>query len=160
MVLRRHRKGGRAAISILLVVLILMLAGGGFWLWKQSNSPVPTVERLGEAVKRKDWKTVYGLIDWSDGQKKQIDEKTFMTMAGVYGNVVTLESYHIGSASVQGETATVPVDMAFKVTGVFLNKEKTAKTDVKCRLVNGEWKLEPGIKDELLSVVGLNIGGR
>lgn len=158
MTLRRQRSSGRAGANILVVLMVLLLAGGGFWMWQRSNSPVPTVEKLGDAVKQKDWKTVYSLIAWSDSQKKQMNEKTFMTMAGVYGNVLTLESYLIGSATVDGETATVPVDLRFKLTGVFLNKEKTAKIDVKCRLVNGAWKLEPNIKEDLLSLVGFKIG--
>ena len=43
----------------------------------KAASPVAVVDRAGQAIRANDWKTVYRLVDWSDDQKRMLDEGRF-----------------------------------------------------------------------------------
>ena len=151
---RRNQATVRLGVIFALVAAVVVA-----WQWMRANSPVTVVDRAGQAIKASDWKTVYHLIDWSEDQKKMLDESRFVTLAGIYSKVYVLQDYQIGSPNVTGDTATVPVTMTAKISSLVSTKTKTDKADVKCRKVEGEWKLTPDLKSGLLGLSSLGIGG-
>jgi hypothetical protein len=145
-------------IATSIAVFALVIAGAAAWQWMKASSPITVVDRAGQAIKVADWKTVYHLIDWSDEQKRMLDENRFVTLAGIYSKVYVLQDYKIGTPNVTGDTATVPVTMTAKISSLISTKTKTDKADVKCHKVEGEWKLSPDLKNGLLGLNNVGIG--
>ena len=153
----RPQRGGWIGRGVLAVAVAL--AALLVWQWVRVSSPVTVVDRAGQAIKAGDWKTVYHLVDWSDDQKQMLDEGRFVSLANIYAKVVTLEDYKIGSPRVDGETAVVPVTVTAKVASLLSTKTKTDTADVRCRRVAGEWRIAPDLRNGLIGMGNLGIGG-
>lgn len=151
----------RTALRPAGVILWVCLLAAAFlvWRWMQASSPARVVERAGDAIKAGDWKTVYGLVDWSDDQRRMLDEGRFVSLASLYGKVYTLESYRVGAPRVEGETAVVPVTVTAKVAGLFSAATKTDSAEVRCRRVGGEWRIAPDLRNGLVGLGKVGIGG-
>lgn len=143
------------------VVLGLCLAAAAFlvWQWLRASSPTTVVDEAGRAIKAGDWKAVYHLVDWTDDQKRMIDEGRFVTLASVYSKVVKLEDYRIGSPRVDGETAVVPVTVTAKVSSLLSTQTKTDTADVRCHRVGGAWRIAPDLRNGLIGLGNIGIGG-
>src|SRR5579862_322759 len=120
-----EHSAGRASrpsvAQVLLFVLLLAAAGTVFWHWQQAASPASAVDRFGAAVKNQDWKTVYALIAWRDYDEGPMDEQKFSSRATFYSNFGKLLDYKIGSPSIEGQRATVPVTVTAKVPNGLLD---------------------------------------
>ncbi len=155
-----EKRRGRTAIQVVSLVAILGSIGGVvLWQWMHANSPVTTVDRAGQAIKSGDWKTVYRLINWSEDQKRMLDEDRFATLANIYNKVYALQDYKVGAPAIEGETATVPVTVTAKISSLISASTKIDNADVRCRKVQGEWRIEPDLKNGLLGLGHIGIGG-
>lgn len=140
---------------VLAVAVVAVLA----WQWLGKSSPANVVDRAGQAIKAGDWKTVYRLVDWSEDQKRMLDEGRFVSLANVYGKVYALQEYKVGSPSVDGETAQVPVTVTARVSSLFSTNTKTETANVRCKRVAGEWRIAPDLHNGLIGIGSAGIGG-
>jgi hypothetical protein len=153
------RSGRPSVVQVILFLLLLAAAGIVFWRWEQAASPMSAVDQFGKAVKNQDWKTVYGLISWRDYAGGPMDEQRFVSLAGFYSHLGMLLDYKVGTPSIDGERATVPVTVSAKVpSGLIDWKTVSGQTDVKCRLTHGEWKIVPSLQGGFLGLDKLAAG--
>ncbi len=135
---RAPAKFGTGAI-VAVVLLILVLAGGaaGWWYWQKQHAPAQTVDRFFEAVQKKDWKTVYNMLEFPEGQKK-VSEDQFTMVMGTLGSLFVIKEYKIDKVETNGDTASVTVTVTTGVGG----KSTTQTAPVPLKRVNGVWKLD------------------
>jgi len=131
-------------------VLLVAAAAALYWNWQQAHSPARTVERCGEAIKNGDWKTVYGLIAWGEGAAPRVDESMFVVVATGYGRLYHLKSLKVGIPKVSGSDAAVPVTATVQINELLSSSTRTSSATVRCRAVNGQWKILPDLDSGLL----------
>jgi len=135
------RTGGGAGIVVAVLVVVLLAAGGVFgWMYWQKRQPAIAAEKALTAVKAKDWKTFYGLLDIPEAQKAQLTEQRFVQVMGIVGGIFQVSDFTIGEVTLDGETATVKASVTVSAGG----RTQTQSTDIKMRNVGGQWKLVLG----------------
>jgi len=158
--MKRRNHVFRGSLAAKALVLFVLAVGGALVCqWYRAESPSAVVDRAGQAIKNRDWKTVYGLVAWSDKQREILDEGRFMTLASVYEKIYMLEDYRIGAPRFDGETALVPVTVKARVSGFFDSSSRTETADVRCIRVKGTWRITPDAHNGLIGAVGSGIAG-
>jgi hypothetical protein len=96
------------------------------------------------AFQKKDWKTVYNLMELPPEQKSQLTEAMFSQVMQMVGNMVTLKSYKIGEVENKGDTATVKVTATASTPALMGQPagDKTGTNDIPLKLVDGKWKID------------------
>ncbi len=139
------KSGSGGMVAIILVVLLL--AGGGafgWWWWQKQQAPVRAVVKVHEAAKANDWRTVFHMVELPEQFKQQIemaggiDKVADFTATAMKSAGFVLKDYQVLESKTEGDTATVKV----KTTETVRGADKTETTDVKLKLVNGEWKVD------------------
>jgi hypothetical protein len=136
------------------LILLLLLGGGafGFWYWQKQRAPAVAAEKVLAAMKSKDWKTVYNMMEFSAEQKAVINEQVFLQAMNVVGGMFSVKEYKIGGVKIEGEAATVQTEVTVEAAG----KTRTDKSDAKFKLVNGQWKMD--VAGEVNRLMG-SLGG-
>lgn len=144
------------ALPQVVIALLLIAAVGLYWRWQHTASPAGVVDRCGSALKQKDWHTVYSLIAWPR-YRAHMDEQAFTTFASLYGQLYSLDDYQIGSPQIDGDVAIVPVTVTARFNSLVASSTRTDRAEVRCRLVDGEWRIAPDLRNGFL---GVTIAGR
>ena len=131
----------------LVAVLLLLLAGGGafgYWYWQKQQAPARAADQFFSAFQKKDWKTVYQMVELPAEQKAAMNEQMFTSVMAMVGNMITLKSYKIGEVKTEGETATVKVTATASMPAMMGQPagEKSSTNDLPLRLVGGKWKVD------------------
>lgn len=140
-------------------MLALGLAATGMVAWyvMQRESPTVVVQRFWAAMRGDRWEEAYDLIDWPEGKKP--DEKTFVQTAKTLRAVATIQKYLPGEAHMDGDVAVVPVSVTISISSFTGMIERKDTVDMRCRRVDGQWKVRPVLKPGFLGLGKLTLPG-
>jgi hypothetical protein len=150
----------KPAWTVRIVLLTLGLAATGLIAWyvTQRESPVVVVQRFCSALKGGRFDEAYALIDWPD--EKHPNEKQFVQMGKAVQPLVTIRKYSLGEPRREGDAAIVPVTVTAALTSFSGTQERTDTMDVRCRFVDGNWKVRPDVKQGFLGLGKIALPGR
>jgi hypothetical protein len=138
------KSGGVPAFVILLIVLVLAGAGaGGWWYWQQKQAPAKAAGQFFESIQKKDWKSMYNLIELAPEQKARATEEQFVAGMSMVGGMINIKKYEVGEATVTGDTAKVKVTVtaSLNVPGM-PGGDRTNTQEIPMKKINGKWKLD------------------
>jgi hypothetical protein len=142
-------------VRVTLLVLALAVVGLIAWYVMQRESPSIVVQRFCSALKGNRFEEAYRLIDW--GQENHPNEKQFVQMGDTLKNVVTIRKYTLGEPHRTDNTAIVPVTVMVSLSMFGVSQERTDTIDVRCRFVDGQWKVRPDLKKGFLGLGSLSL---
>ncbi len=145
-------KSGKGGGAVLIVVLLLLIGGGafGFWYYQKQQAPVKAATAFMDALKSKDWKALYGLMELPADQKSKVTAENFAQGMSMIGSMLTIEEYKVNSSTITGDTAKVNISAKATVMG----QKSDKANDVPMKLVNGAWKLDASQPGGLMGLGG------
>jgi hypothetical protein len=143
------------------MLFLVVAAGAGFWLTKDrpggllgfitgaGSDPKAQTEKFFTSVTKLDWKGIYETMDMDKSQypteedfvqKSQAQLDKNPQVAKFITNLATGIKSTVGDATINGDTATVPVKTTVTLGGMSFNEQNT----VTLKQVDGVWKIAPG----------------
>lgn len=153
----RRPTGPSLGVRIALLVLGLAAAGLVTWYVMQRESPSIVVQRFCSALKGDRFEEAYRLIDW--GEDNHPNEKQFVQMGEALKSVVTIRKYTLGEPRRTDNAAIVPVTVMVSLSLLGVSQERTDTIDIRCRFVDGQWKVRPDLKKGFLGLGNLSLPG-
>jgi len=132
--------GGKSSVGVVLLVLLILIVAGaaaGYWYWQQTR-PAAAVSLFMQSVNDKKWDAVYDQIELPSQAKQMVSKDMFVSVMGMVGAKLKVESYTISGTKIDGDTAKVTVASTVSVG----EKRSTSTGDLSLKKVDGVWKID------------------